>query len=209
MINLLWHPQASALDDGCNSVHFESAGDRSSVSMGTPFLQCRRSRGPLCTSKPQLLLRVSPATQPSTLVSAGNRLFQWEELSGRSVPCGDGDWALPLLTEVLGISLLHPLVKLSCSPYGMGLTEPLIPTSCTTQISCPQDHAQQRAVRWKSSGAPSRRTGVALGNQEHNSMLLSAALRLSPAPAPMCAEVRPELKMKSLQRYFNRDLMLN
>lgn len=116
---------------------------------------------------------------------------------------------LPLLTEVLGISLLHPLVKLSCSPYGMGLTEPLIPTSCTTQISCPQDHAQQRAVRWKSSGAPSRRTGVALGNQEHNSMLLSAALRLSPAPAPMCAEVRPELKMKSLQRYFNRDLMLN
>ena len=101
------------------------------------------------------LLRVSPAMQPSTLVSARNRLFQWGELSGREVPCGDGDLALPLLAEVLGISMLHPLAKLSCSSYGMGLTEPLLPTSCTTQISCPEDHAQQRAAGWKSSGAPS------------------------------------------------------
>lgn len=50
---------------------------------------------------------------------------------------------------------------------------------------------------------------MALGDQRHHPMLLSAALRLSAAPTPMCMEVRPEPKMQSVQRYFNSDLMLN
>lgn len=58
------------------------------------------------------LLGVSPAMQPSTLVSAENRLFQWREISGRRVPCGDGDRALPLLAEVLGISIGQTFVFL-------------------------------------------------------------------------------------------------
>lgn len=50
---------------------------------------------------------------------------------------------------------------------------------------------------------------MALGDQAHHLMLLSAALRLSAAPTPMCLEVRPEPKMQSVQRYFDSDLILN
>lgn len=109
--------------------------------MGAPFLQCGWFCGCLPTSKPQLLQVAQGVSSQADLPIGLIRLFQWGVLSGRRVPCGDGDWALPLLAEALGISMLHLLVKLLHSSYGTGLTEPLVPTSCTAQISCPQDHA--------------------------------------------------------------------
>lgn len=84
------------------------------MSMGTPFLQCGRSRGPLHTSEPQPLQVAQGISSHAALhmVSAENRLFQWREISGRRVPCGDGDWALPLLAGVLSISIGQTFVFL-------------------------------------------------------------------------------------------------
>lgn len=51
---------------------------------------------------------------------SGKGLLQRGELSGRRVPCDDGDRALPLLPEVTGISMCHhkPNFHVLCTGWG-------------------------------------------------------------------------------------------
>lgn len=91
--------------------------------------------------------------QPLLLVSARNRQFQCRELSGK-VPCGDGNWALLLLAEVLGIPCFTHWLSFCVPPMGWGSQSLWFPPAAQPKSHVHETMLSRGLVGWKASGGP-------------------------------------------------------
>lgn len=119
---LLWHLQTS-LWMGVAAVHLES-GDESSCVPGVS--SC------VLLSPAQEAVWISPHKAATAADAQGRGCFNRE-----SFQAGESQSHVVMVTALCHSSRDHrhlhvsPLAKLSCSLYRMGLSEPLVPTSCT------------------------------------------------------------------------------
>lgn len=160
------------------------------------------------------LLRMSPTMQTLMLVSARNRQLQWRELSGKRSHVVMATGHCRFWQRSQAFPCFNHWPNFCVLPMGWGSRSLWFPPAAQPKSHVHKTLLSRRLWDGRALGSPctwacSRRTGVALGVQGHSPMLLSVALRVSAAPGPLLMEMRPELKMQSVQRYFNGDLTLN